>query len=173
MLWFITSFFIGTLNKITFNKQGCHLPQWYGPQTIPDAAELVLCSHQCIKLALTAGWPLTQHDGQGYQEGRGWQDSILQDYITTVCLWNQLGQHAIGIRIPKPTSNYFNQNTSLWKKKYFSKNFYFATLKLIWCINVKWIHKALYVEIKAVFLYIHKQCSSKQGTVSLNRQLPT
>ena len=77
MLWFITSFFRGTLNKITFNKQGCHLPQCYGPQTISDAAELVLCSHQCIKLALTAGWPLAQHDGQGYQEGRGWQDSIL------------------------------------------------------------------------------------------------
>ena len=77
MLWFITSFFRGTLNKITFNKQGCHLPQWYCPQTIPDSAELVLCSHQCIKLALTAGWPLAQHDGQEYQEGRGWQDSIL------------------------------------------------------------------------------------------------
>ena len=32
---------------------------------------------------------------------------------------------------------------------------YFATFKLIWFINVKWIHEPLYVEIKAVFLYIN------------------
>ena len=93
-----------------------------------------------------------------------------QDYITIVCLWNQLGQLAIAIRIPKSTSNYFNRNTSLWNS--FLQKFYFATFKLIWCINVRWIHKPLYVEIKAVFLYINST-PVKQGTVSLNRQLPT
>ena len=62
--------------KWLLTQQGCHLPRWYGTRTDCDLAELVLCSHQCLKLALTAGW-LLAHDGEGYQEGRGWRDSIL------------------------------------------------------------------------------------------------
>ena len=76
----------GHLIKLILSKQGCHLPRWYGLQTISDLAELILCSHQCIKLAFTAGWPLAQHDGQGYQEGRGWQDSILSRLHHHNCL---------------------------------------------------------------------------------------
>ena len=51
---------------------------------------------------------------RGTRKGEVDKTASFQDYITTVCLWNQLGQHAIAIRIPKSTSNYFNQNTSLW-----------------------------------------------------------
>ena len=107
---------------------------------------------------------------RGTRKGEVDKTASSQDYITTVSLWNQLSQHTIVIKIPKSTCSYFNPNTFLWIS--FLQKYYFATCKLIWCINVKWIHKQLSIEIKAVILYI-KQYSSKQGTVSLNRKLQT
>ena len=47
---------------------------------------------------------------RGTRKGQVDKTTCSPDYITTDCLWNQLSQHAIAIKIPKSTSSYFNEN---------------------------------------------------------------
>ena len=67
MSWFVISLFKGTLDKMTSTKQGCHLTGCYGLKANCVSAEIVLCSHGCLILALAAGWPLAQYDGDEYR----------------------------------------------------------------------------------------------------------
>ena len=55
---------------------------------------------------------------RGTRKGVVDKTASSQDYITTFCLWNQLSQYAIVIKIPKSTCNYFNQFTFQFQNQF-------------------------------------------------------
>ena len=191
MLWFITSLLRGTLTRITFTKQSCLLPWCYGHDQLwlswADLVQpLVLKISPHSRLTLGTIW------GSGYRKGEADTTASTQDCTTIVCSWNipdskvlgsNMGpiwgrqdpggphvgpinfaiQDAIVIKIPKSTSNYFNQDAflgiSLLQKSYFE------TCMLIWYLSVKLTHNPLYVKWSD---WLTNQYSSDQRTVSLN-----
>ena len=170
ILWFITSLFRGTLNKITFNQTRLSFADviwpadhpWLGWAGFVQPPVYKISPHSWLT-SCTTWW-----SGVPGRERLTRQHPLKITTQLSAC-------ETSWVNMPL-SLKYLNLQVTISIKMLFfetvsSKNVCFAIFKLIWCMTAKWIHKPLPVEIKSVFVYI-KQYSSKQGAVLLNKQLP-
>ena len=145
----------GHFIKWLLTKQGCHLPQEYGPQTIPDSAELVFVQPPVYKISLH----IWMTSGTTWWSGVPGRERLTRQHPLKITSQRSACETS-WVNMPLPLE-YLNLQVTVSIKKHLFET---VSSKIVilqhlswydWCINVEWIHKPLYVEIKAVFVYIN------------------